>query len=909
MLDDLRFRLRTLFRRGAVEDDLDEELRFHLERAADRHVARGLSREEAYRRARLAFGPLDMVKDDCRRSWGVGQLDALAQDVTLALRLLRKQPALSAVATVSLAVGIGLNTALFALVDAALLRRLAVDRPGQVVDVYTSNADGYGWYGSSYPDYLDLRRGARALTGLAGYVPVMAAVTTDGESRARPGEAATGNYFQLLGVPAARGRMLLPDDDRPGASPVVVISTALWTAAYDRDPHVVGRALRIGGRPYAIVGVAPESFSGMTAPILSAAFWMPIARIDDVQPVMMQSGSPAPGATRLESRGLRWMLLKGRLREGETVAGAALQLNHVMQALDAIYPASNAGLRATVFRTRDVATHPLFEDRLRAGAASVFLLLGLVMLIACTNVAGLLLARATARRRELGLRLALGASRGRLLRQMLVESSLLALLGGAGGVALAWGLLEAVGAVRVSLLVPVALDLSLNGRVIATSVGVAMAAGLAAGLLSACTGMRWGSPRGLVGANPDRALAEPRWSLRYALVAFQVAVSLVLLVMAGLLSRNLQAAHRIELGYSARTIASATIGLGLSGYDPDEAARFLKRAREEVGALPEVQAAALASRAPLSINYRQTRVRRAGGQGTETATVVETVTVGDRYFDALGVPVLAGRAFDDDIDTLTAPRVAIVNEAFARRMWPDHRGRPAHAGAVGRRIRPWDSEGPTVEIVGVVRDYRVRFLHEPPTPYVHYPASQRPADVVLAPVLLARTAGDAAALGVAMRGALRAIDPHVVFWEGLALDDNLATQLLPARLLATALGAAGAVAVWLASIALYGVVAFALVRRTQEIGIRMALGATRRDVVRLVIGQGALPLGIGVAVGSTAAFAAARATAGVLFGIEASDVPAWGGVLLVLVAVGVAAYAVPVVRALRIQPAFALRAE
>ena len=903
MLDDLRFRLRTLFRRGAVEDDLDDELRFHLDRAADRHMARGLPREEAVRRARLAFGPLDVVKDDCRQSWGVRQLDALGQDVTFALRLLRKQPVLSALATVSLAVGIGLNTALFALLDATLLRRLAVDRPEQLVDVYTSNADGYGWYGSSYPDYLDLGRGARALTGLAGYVPAMAAVTTDGESRARPGEAVTGNYFQVLGVPAARGRTLLPDDDRPGAALAVVISSALWTAAYDRDPQVVGRALRIGGRPYTIVGVAPEPFSGMTAPILAAAFWMPISRIDDVQPVMMQSGSPAPGATRLESRGLRWMLLKGRLRDGETVAGAARQLNRVMQALDAIYPASNGGLRATVFRTRDVATHPLLEDRLRAGAASLFVLLGLVMLIACANVAGLLLARAWARRREIGLRRALGASRGRLVRQMLVESTLLALLGAAGGAALAWSLLQALGAVRVSLLVPVALDLSLNGRVLGTAVGVAMAAGMAAGLVPACTGTRWRSPGELVGRDPFRAVGEPRWSLRYALVALQVAVSLVLLVMAGLLARNLQAASRVEPGFAARTIASATVGLGLSGYDPDEAARFLKRAREQVGALPGVQAVARASRAPLSINYRQTRVRRAEGQGTEAAAVaVETVTVGDRYFDALGVPILDGRAFDDDIDTRGAPRVAIVNEALARRMWPD-------ASAVGRRIRPWDGEGPTVEVVGVVRDYRVRFLHEPPTPYVHYPASQRPADVVLAPVLLARTAGGAAALGVAMRGELRAIDPDIVFWEGLALSDNLATQLLPARLLATALGAAGAAAVWLAAIGLYGVVAVALVRRTQEIGIRMALGATRRDVVRLVLRPGALPLGIGVAIGSTAAFAAARATAGVLFGIDASDALAWGGALLVLVAVGVAAHAAPALRAVRIQPSFALRAE
>ena len=903
MLDDLRFRLRTLFRRGAVEDDLDEELRFHLARAADRHMARGLPREEAYRRARLAFGPLDVVKDDCRRSWGVGQLDALSQDLTFALRLLRKQPALSAVATVSLAVGIGLNTALFALVDATLLRRLAVDRPEQIVDVYTSNADGYGWYGSSYPDYLDLRRGARALSGLAGYVPVMAAVTTGGESRARPGEAVTGNYFQVLGVPAARGRTLLPDDNGQGALPVVMISSALWAAAYDRDPHAVGRALRIGGRSYTIVGVAPESFSGMAAPILSAAFWMPITRIDDVQPVMMQSGSPAPGATRLESRGLRWMLLKGRLREGETVAGAALELNRVMRALEAIYPASNGGLRATVFRTSDVATHPLFEDRFRAGAASLSALCGLVMLIACANVAGLLLARASARRREMGLRVALGATRGRLVRQLLVESTLLALLGAAGGAALAWGALLALGAVRAPLLVPVALDLPLTGRLLGAAVGAAVVAGVAAGLLPACAATRSRSPGELVGRMPFGAMGAPRWSLRHALVALQVASSLVLLVMAGLLARNLQAISRIDPGFAARSIATATVGLGLGGYDEDEAARFLERARQRVGALPGVEAVARASRVPLSINYRQTRIRRAEDGAPETAAVpVEMVTVGDGYFDALGVPVLEGRSFDAALDIRGAPRVAIVNEAFARRLWPDAR-------AVGRRIRPWYGEGPTIEIVGVVRDYKVRFLHEPPTPYVHYPARQRPADVVLAPVLLARTSGDVAGLGATMREELRAIDPDVVFWEGLALGDNLATQLLPARLLATALGTAGGVAVWLAAIGLYGVVAFAIVRRRHEIGVRMALGATGRDVVLLVIRQGALVFGVGVAVGSTAAFAAARVTAGVLYGIDASDAPAWGGALLVLAAVGVAVFAAPTLRAVRIQPSLALRAE
>ena len=905
MLDDLRFRLRTLFRRNAAEDDLDDELRFHLERAAEQHEARGLSAREARRRARLEFGQVDVVKDDCRQSWGIRQLDALHQDVAYALRLIRKHPALSAVAAVSLAIGVGLNTALFALLDATVLRRLPVDRPEQLVDVYTSDVDGFSWYGSSYPDYIDLRRGARTLAGLVGYVPAVGAVRFGDRTRALAGEAVTGNYFQLLGVPAAHGRTLLPDDDRPGSTPVVMISSGLWSDLYGEDPEVIGRPFRIGGRSYTIVGVAPEDFGGLTPPILTPAFWMPMAWVDDVQPTVMHNGSPTPGSTRLESRGLRWLFVKGRLRDGDTAAGAADDLNGVMQELEAAHPDSNEGLRVTVVPTGDVSTHPMLEDRLRAGALSLLVLIGLVLLIACANVAGLLLARASARRREIGLRLAVGASRGRLLRQLLVESTVLALLGVAGGVALAWGLLAGLGAVRVPLLVPVALDLSLNGRVLTVSIVVAIGAGIAAGLMPAWTGTRSSVLGELAGPGPGWSIGSRRWSLRQTLVALQIAVCLVLLVMAGLLARNLLVTSRIEPGFSAKGTASVTIALGLSGYDHDGAERFFERAREQVRALPDVQAVARASRAPLSINFSRSGIAPADEPGPDPLSlVVETVAVGEEYFDAVGVPILEGRPFDDAIDAAGSRRVAIVNETLAQRFWP---GR----SAVGRRIRPAgaDDSQRAAEIVGVVPNYKVRFLQEPPTPYVHFAASQSRANLLPAPVLLARTAGDAGALGAAMQGALRAIDPDVVFLEGLTLRDNVASQLLPAQLLAAMLGAAGLVAVWLAAIGLYGVIAYAIVRRTQEIGIRMALGATHRDVLLLVVRQGAAVVAIGATIGSVAAFAAARATAGLLFGIDAGDALAWSGAIVVLLAVGALAHALPAGRAVRVAPSTALRAE
>ena len=904
MLDDIRFRLRALFQRNTAEDDLDDELRFHLERAVEQHVARGFSLPEAHRRARLEFGQLDAVKGDCRQSWGIRQLDDLRQDVTLALRLIRKHPALSAVAVVSLAIGIGLNTALFALLDATLLRRLPVDRPEQLVDVYTSGVDGFPWHGSSYPDYRDLRRGARTLAGLVGYAPVLGAVRTGDRTRAVPGEAVTGDYFQVLGVPAARGRALLPDDDRPDSAPVVVISSALWSDLFDDDPGVIGRSLSIGGRPYAIVGVAPEGFGGLTPPVLTPAFWMAMTWIDGVQATVMHNGSSTPGATRHESRGLRWMLMKGRLREGATARAAAADLNRMMRGLEAAYPDSNDGRRVTVVPTRDVATHPMVEGRLRAGAASLLVLIGLVLLIACTNVAGLLLTRASARRREIGLRLAVGAGRGRLLRQLLVESVALALLGVVGGIALAWGLMKALGAVRVPLLVPVALELSLNGPVLGLSVALALGAGIVAGLMPAWVGTR-SSVLAELARRPAWSTGGRRWSLRQALVTLQIAVCLVLLVMSGLLARNLLVTGRIEPGFPAQEIASATVALDMAGYSEEEAERFLERARARVRGLPGVQAVSRASRAPLSLNFDQTRIRPAhGGTSDPPFLQVEIVRVGQGYFDALGLPLVEGRSFDDADDRPGAPRVAIVNEVVARRFWPGRR-------AVGRRIRAAGAAAgsPGVEIVGVARDHKVRFLSEPPTPYVHYPASQpRPAALPVR-VLLARTGGDAGALGAAMRRELREIDPDLVFLEGLTLSDNVAAQLVPARLLAAMLGAAGMVAVWLAAIGLYGVIACSMMRRTQEIGIRVALGAAPRDVLALVVREGAVVMGIGAVLGSVLAISAARATAGVLFGIDAADAPAWAVALLVLLVAGVLAHAAPALRAVRVAPSAALRVE
>ena len=378
-----------------------------------------------------------------------------------------------------------------------------------------------------------------------------------------------------------------------------------------------------------------------------------------------------------------------------------------------------------------------------------------MLLIACANVAGLLLARASARRREIGLRLAVGASRARLLRQLLVESLLLSLLGVAGGVALAWGLLQVLGGIRAAILIPIEVDLALNGRVVGLSVAMAALAGIGAGLAPACTATRRSVLAEMSGETPPRSLGGRWWSLRQALVTLQVAVSLVLLVMAGLLARNLLVTSSLDPGFPAANVASVTVGLGLSGYDEDDAERFLELARERVRALPGVAAVGQASRAPLSVNYARTGITRIDDQADAAAAVpTELVRIGAGYFEALGVPLLEGRIFDEVTDTSTSPPVAIVTRAFAARFWPDR-------SAVGQRVRVGNDER-DVEIVGVVSDYKVRFLREPPTPYFHLPTAQQSLGMGLnASVLLARSeegAGAGAALGELIQRELRAID-------------------------------------------------------------------------------------------------------------------------------------------------------
>ena len=816
-------------------------------------------------------------------------------DVRYALKWLLRSPGFTLVAVLSLAVGIGFNTALFSVVDALLFRPLPIADPGRIVDVYTRGADGDTYATSSYPDYLDFKAGNTVFGDILAYSPSIGAVKAGDRTRMALGEVVTGNYFQVLGVPAARGRTLLPEDDRPGAPRVTVISHAVWARDFGRDPAALGRSLMIHGQPYTIVGVAPETFTGLV-PMLQPEMWTAIAWVEDVEPAGIQDVVPSPtGTSRIDRRGQRWLFMKGRLKDGETAARAQANLQTIMTQLAAAYPKTND--QRPIATAANVRIHPAADRLLRPIAAGLGIAIGLVLLVACANVANMLLARASGRQREIGIRLAVGASRGRLVRQLLTESLVLAALGAFAGITLAAFAIQLIASLPLPVPVPVALDLHVDARVVLFTTAVATVAGLMAGLAPALRATRVNLAADMKG-EATVASAGRRWTIRDGLVVLQTAVTLVLLVTAGLLTRSILQAQRVDLGFRAEGAAALGTELGLIGYDEARAATFFARAADRVRAIPGVTSVSRAVRQPLAINYNRNTIffpekTLPGDRGTP----ISATWVDEHYFKTLNVPLVRGRDFTT-ADTPASARVAIVNEAFVQRYWPGQ-------DPLGRRFRTRTADGPEFEVVGVVSDYKVETVGEKPTPYIHYALGQRQ---FTGEVLIARTASDSRALLASMRREVLALEPNAVFLDDQTMEAQVAANLLPARLAAQTLTLVGIVATLLAAIGLYGVIAYAVGRRTREIGIRIALGATPADVVRMVMSQGLGIVGAGLVVGLGLSWAAARAIASALYGIGAADLAAWSGAVAVMLASAALANYLPARRAARVDPSVALRA-
>jgi macrolide transport system ATP-binding/permease protein len=823
-------------------------------------------------------------------------LESFLADVRFSLRWLRKSPGFTLVAVASLAIGIGFNTALFTIADALLFKPLPVAAPDRLVDIFTS-APGFGPFStSSYPDYLDLRAQNEVFEDIAGYSPMFAALNLDNRSRLAMGEIVTGNYFQLLGVVAALGRTLLPDDDRAGAERVAMVSHRYWRRELASARDAVGRAVRIRGNTYTIVGVAPAGFNGMV-PILAPELWIPAVASLEVEPVGMHDTVPSTGTTRLERRGDRWMFLRARLKPGKSVEEARANLTLLMARIDEANPGTNKGRLLSVRPTNDIHFHPAADSTVVPIAAGLFTVVGLVLLIACANVASMLLARSSARQKEIAVRLAVGASRGRLVRQLVTEAVVISMLGAVAGTLLAWWVTAMAASVQFPIAIPLAFDLRIDARVLLFTLAATGLAGVLAGLAPALQASRPNLVADLRGEQAVSRVGGRGWTLRDALVVCQMAITAMLLVTAALLTRSLVAAQRTNVGLPVKRLAVVSTDTAMLRYPESRSQAFYDQAVERLKTIPGVESVALATRVPFSVNYNRWEVWVPGRhQPGEHGDGVEMTTVSPDYFATIGVPILEGRPFSND-DKPDTTRVAIVNETFARRYWPGQ-------SAVGRTFRSRVSDGVEFQVVGVSADHKVVSVREPPTPFLQVARTQRPSSYT---TIIARTRGDASALLRDMRRELLALEPNLVFVENQTMEAEVGATLFAARAGALLMTIAGAMAMLLAAIGLYGVIAYSVARRTKEIGIRLALGARPAGVLTLIMRQGLVVAVAGLALGCLLAAIVGATTGSVLYGVRASDPVSWLAASAVLLVVSVLANIVPAWRASKVEPSQALR--
>ena len=825
-------------------------------------------------------------------------MGTFSRDLRQGIRQLLHSPGFAAAAIGSLALGIGLNVTIFSIVNAVLLRGQAFERPDRLVEIYSGVSKDYPQLTTSYPDLQEMARGADALSGLAASSYVRGILSTNGKGELVTGETITSNFFRVLGIPIANGREFRDDENvTPGASPVIIVSHGLWQRSLGGSPNAIGATVKISGVEYTVVGIAPPQFAG-TVPGIAADFWVPLTMVDKFAFSGVQSSTlEDPGTTRLTRRGSRWLIVKGRLAEGRTIDEARAQLETIYARLRAEYPVTNKDVTVSVVPSAGVRFHPMLDGYFQAASGGLTIAVALVLLIACGNVAGLLLARATARRRELAIRAAIGASRGRLVQQLLAEGLVLSCAGGLLGVAIAWWAGRALQGLMATDVfpIPVAFDFSIDRTVLLFAVSASMITALVFGLAPA-----WSASRPeLVPALKASAEGDQRtrFSTRDVLVLGQVTLSTVLLVAGALLARGLVAAQRTDLGYDPRPLSSLTFNLGMNGYDDARAEALERRALDTLRALPGVVSVATATRLPLSPDINMDGIRIPGHHtAEEQETPVDTVAVGPEYFTTVGIPIVAGRPFTAD-DVAQKRKVMIVNETFARQYWPG-------GNALGQRIYRGGYHTPAWEIVGVARDHKVRSVGELPRPYMHLP------DGFGTNVnLVVRTATPAETTLPALRHALWSIEPDIVFTEDVPAEQVAATTVLPTRIGAIVLGAFGLLALMLAAIGLYGVVAYSVSRRTREIGIRIALGAPRAVVLRVLATRGAVVAVGGLLLGGVIGAGVGRLLSSMLYGIGAFDPVAFATAAVVLLAMTGVANLVPTLGAMRIDPVRALRSE
>ncbi len=813
---------------------------------------------------------------------------SLGQDLRYAVRRLRKKPGFTLTAILSLAIGVGANAAIFSLVNALLIRDVPLKNPEELVEVYMTTPD-FSYNVFSYPDYYDFLDGTQEIfSGVMGAKLILGQVDRDGQVETMPGEAVTGNYFHLLGIDMALGRPLLPEDDvAPGAHPVVVLGHSYWQSAYGADPDVIGQTMRLSGRSYSIIGVAPESYPGNLRAIAPAFY----------ASSMMSNVIQGNDYDELQARGNHSLFLKARLRPGVTLAqaqatvdGLALHLRE--QDLEDFDP--QAGF--LLVPTDDVILYPPIDRFVRAASWLLTVVVGLVLLMACTNLASFLLAQAVDRRKEIALRLALGATRQNLISQLLTESVLLAVAGGTAGLAVAVLLLRTLQNADLPLPLPVTLDLSLDLNVLAFTAGVTLLAGIVLGLAPAIQSTKPDlaatlKDEGAGGGQPGKL------TLRNALIGAQVAASTVLLVGAGLFLRSLQEVQSVDPGFGREPSAIMTLMVPATRFDEQAGRRYVSDLTERISQVPGTKDVGVISNLHLNtLSTNTTGFNIDGVEPPEGREVhqADTAIVDPGFFAAAGVRIVRGRNFDDH-DTPDVPRVVIISEALAERFWPGK-------DPLGRMLRS-DTDS---LVVGVASDTKVRTLGEAPRPFVYRPYSQSYTSFL---AIVASTSRDADSMAVDMLAAAYDFDPDLWVWETKTMERHLGVVLLPARLSALLLGTFAVLAIGLAAIGLYGIVSYAVSQRTREIGIRMSIGADTASVVRLLMTTGLRPVLFGSVAGLALALLVSRFLSSLLFGVGTLDPFTFAAVTGILVLTALLAALLPALRAARVNPVTALRFE
>jgi predicted permease len=876
--------MKALFDKRRRNSDIDEELQSYMDAAVEEKMRNGMDKERALRVVRADVGSVEVVK---HRIWSAGweaAAESLWSDLRYTVRRLSRSPGLVLTVVLSIGLGIAANATIFSIVSRILLQPPPVGDPGTLTTLYQTHDGDACCNDFSEPAYKDVRDQTKSFSAVAAYYELVpASISGSGEPERVWGQSVTANYFDVTALRMALGRGFTSEQEH---LPVVVLGYGLWQRRFGGDRAIVGKPISLSGHVYSVVGVAPRGYRGLDL-VLDPQFWVPLGDL----PLLI------PNPPDANSRDFHWFRVAARMRPGVTQAQVIAELKVLAQSLARAHPESDKGNGFQLVKAGQLppggpfATAPVF-----LAALSVVVLL--VLCIACANVANLLLALTASRQKEMGVRLALGATRVQLLRQMLMESVLLALGGGLLGVVLSVWSTSALSAFRLPAPIPLDLSVSVDWRVVLYSFLLSVVAGVAFGFAPS-----WKASRPVLSSalKGEDSLARPgrRFSLRDVLVVAQISLSLVLLCATGLFLRSLQSAANIDIGFRSRGLLMMAVDPQAHGYTAARTTQLLTQLRQRVASLPGVNSVATTDIVPLSMGGRRDGFVAEGRPAPTVDMGTELYMISPDYFETMGIPRIAGRALGDE--NPDAPKVAVVNEEFAQRLFK-------HDSPIGQRVT---GGGVTYEIVGVVGNIKSRTLGEELRPVLYRSINQNIAGdpSFNGYSLMVRYAGDPPALSAAIRHEIGALDPSLAVFNTQTIEEHLHDALFLPRLAGTLFGVFGFIGILLATVGLYGVMSYTVSRRTHEIGIRIALGAQAGAAQKLIVTQGMRLTLIAIALGLPLAFAASKLSASILYGVRPHDVVTFTTIPVIFLVAALLACWIPSRRASRVDPMKTLRCD